>query len=140
MSAGFTPPDHWTEVTGILRRSGSVKLDGNGKGVIEFTLDNASQRWVVTSIVTSTNQSSTATLIPYATGAINTYDISTLSPANQFGTTYSGNNDTFYGALDVSPTDNFCVLYYPPPGQSGSSLQGVLATAIIRGSFYTRRG
>lgn len=139
MVAGFTPPDHWTEVSGILRRSGTVTLDATGNGVVEFTLDNANQRWVITSVVTSTNQSSTATLIPYCTGAINTYTLSTLSPANQFGTTYSGNNDTFYGALDVSPTDQFCVLYYPPPGQSGATLSGVKATAIIRGTFYTRR-
>lgn len=139
MVAGFIPPDHWTEVSGMLRKSGSVQLDATGKGVIEFSLDNASQRWAIASVVTSTNQSATATLIPYATGALNTYDISMLGPSNQFGTTYSGNNDTFYGGIDVSPTDTFCVLYYPPPGQDGSSLAGVIAVAVIRGTYYTRR-
>lgn len=139
MVAGFIPPDHWSEVSGMLRKSGSVKLDANGNGVIEFGVDNASQRWVVNSIVTQTDQDSTATVVPYCTGAINTYTLATLSPSNQFGTSYSGNNDTFGGALDVSPTDTFCVLYYPPPGQSGSSLSGVRAIAVIRGTYYTRR-
>ena len=139
MVAGFIPPDHWGEVSGALRKSGSVTLDANGNGVIEFHPDNASQRWVVTSIVTQTNQASTATLVPYVTGALNTYSPSVLSPSNQFGTSYSANNDTFGGALDVAPTDTFCVLYYPPPGQSGAALAGVRAIAVIRGTFYTRR-
>jgi hypothetical protein len=139
MAGGFIPPDHWAEVTGMLRKSGSVILDANGNGVILFDVDNASQRWVVTSIVTTTNQPAIATLVPYCTGALNTYSVPTLSPSNQFGTSYSGNNDQFSGALDVSPTDTFCVLYYPPPGQSGASLSGVKATAIIRGTYFTRR-
>jgi hypothetical protein len=139
MTAGFIPPDHWGEVTGMLRKSGSVKLDASGNGVILFDVDNASQRWVITSIVTKTDQNAVATVVPYATGALNTYTVNTLSPSNTFGTTYNGNNDSFGGALDVSPTDTFCVLYYPPPGQSGSPMSGVRATAIIRGTYYTRR-
>ena len=139
MGAGFIPPDHWAEVTGMLRKSGSVVLDANGTGVILFDVDNGSQRWVVNSIVTTTNQAATATLVPYCTGCLNTYDVSVISPGNQFGTTYSGNNDTFGGSLDVSPTDTFCVLYYPPPGESGAALAGVVAAAVIRGTYYTRR-
>jgi len=139
MVAGFIPPDHWGEVSGMLRKSGSVVLDANGNGVIEFGLDNDNQRWVVTSIVTQTNQTANAQLVPYCTGVLNTYTLATLGPSNQFGTTYDGNNDTFGGALDVSPTDTFCVLYYPPPGQSGAPLSGVIAVAVIRGTYYTRR-
>lgn len=139
MTAGFFPPDHWAEVSGMLRKSGSVKLDASGNGVILFEVDNASQRWVVTSVVTQTDQPAVSTLVPYCTGALNTYSVSTLGPSNTFGTTYSANNDTFGGAIDVSPTDTFCVLYYPPPGQSGALLSGVRATAVIRGTYYTRR-
>ena len=139
MSGGFIPPDHWTEVSGMLRKAGSVKLDASGNGVILFDVDNASQRWVVTSIITTTNQNAQATLVPFATGALNTYSVSTIAPGQQFGTTFSGNNDTFGGSIDVSPTDTFCVLYYPPPGQSGSPLSGVIASAVIRGTYYTRR-
>lgn len=94
---------------------------------------------MITSVVVSTNQSSTATLIPYATGAINTTDISVLSPVNDFGATYDGNNDVLSGSKDVAPTDTFCVLFYPPPSQSGSSLAGVRASAVVRGTYYTRR-
>ena len=139
MVAGFYPPDHWAEVSGMLRKSGSVILDANGNGIATFDVDNASQRWVITSVVTKTNQAAVANLVPWATGALNTYTVNTLSPSNTFGTTYSGNNDQFGGAIDVSPTDTFCVLYYPPPGQSGTPLAGVIATAIIRGTYYTRR-
>ena len=139
MTAGFIPPDHWGEISGMLRKSGSVVLDATGNGAILFDVDNASQRWVVTSVVTQTNQPAIANLVPYATGALNTYSVSTISPGNQFGTTYSGNNDTFGGSLDVSPTDTFVVLYYPPPGQDGTPLAGVRATAVIRGTYYTRR-
>jgi hypothetical protein len=139
MVAGFIPPDHWTEVSGGLRKSGSVVLDASGKGVIEFAPSNGNQRWVITSVVVSTNQSSTASLVPYATGALNTTDISMLSPVNDFGATFDGNNDTLSGAKDVAPTDTFCVLFYAPPGQSGSSLAGVRASAVVRGTYYTRR-
>lgn len=139
MVAGFYPPDHWAEVSGGLRQSGSVKLDATGNGVIEFSVDNASQRWVITTVVTRTDQNAIATLVPYATGALNTYTVSTLSPSNTFGTTYSANNDTFGGAIDVSAVDTFVVLYYPPPGQDGTPLAGVRATAVIRGTYYTRR-
>jgi hypothetical protein len=139
MTAGFIAPGHWGEASGMLRKSGAVILDASGNGVILFDVDNASQRWVVTSIVTSTSQNATATVYPFCTGALNTYSLSTLSPLNQFGTSFSGNNDTFGGAIDVSPTDTFCVLYYPPPGQSGAPLAGVRASAVIRGTYYTRR-
>jgi hypothetical protein len=136
---GYTPPDSWTEVSGPLRKSGTVKLDANGKGVIMFTPSNANQRWVISTVITTTDQSATASLIPYVTGAVNSYDIAAMSPANQFGTSWDGNNDSFSGDIDVSPGDTFCVLYYPPPGQSGSSLSGVHATAVIQGTYYTRR-
>lgn len=140
MTAGFTPPDHWNEAAGQLRKSGSVTLDGNGKGSVTFSPDSANQRWVVTTVVVNTSQPASATLVPYATGALNTTDISQMSPGNQLGTTYDGNNDTFAGpAFDVGPCDFYSVLFYPPPGQSGAPLAGVTATAVITGTKYTRR-
>ena len=140
MTAGFTPPDHWGEVASLLTKNGSVTLDSSGNGVVTFTPDNANQRWVVTTVIVSTNQSATATLVPYATGALNTTSLSQMSPGNQLGTSYDGNNDTF-GApgFDVGPCDFYSVLFYPPPGQSGSTLSGVIATAIVKGTKYTRR-
>ena len=138
---GFTPPDHWTEIASQLRKSGSVTLDSNGKGYVSFSTDSANQRWVVDTVIVNTNQSATATLVPYATGALNTTDISQMSPGNQLGTTYDGNNDSFGApSFDLHPVDFYSVLWYPPPGQSGAALAGVIATAVILGTKYTRRG
>lgn len=140
MVAGFTPPDHWTEVASQLRKSLSVTLDATGKGACTFSTDSANQRWVVTTVIVNTNQSSTAVLVPYATGALNTTDISQMSPGNQLGTSYDGNNDTFAGPpFDVGPVDFYSVLFYPPTGQSGAALAGVIATAVVQGTKYTRR-
>lgn len=140
MTAGFTPPDHWTEVPSQLRKSGSVMLDANGKGSVSFSSDHANQRWVVTGVNVSTNQAANATVVPYATGALNTTDISQMSPGNQLGTSWDGNNDVFAGPpFDVGPADFYSVLFYPPPGQSGTPLAGVIATAIVTGTKYTRR-
>jgi hypothetical protein len=140
VTAGFIPPDHWGEVASQLGKNGSVTLDGNGKGAISFSPDNANQRWVVTTVIVNTNQPATATVVPYATGALNTTDISQMSPGNQLGTSYDGNNDTFGGQpFDVGPVDFYSVLFYPPPGQSGTPLAGVIATAIVKGTKYTRR-
>lgn len=139
MTAAFSPPDHWNEVSSLLRRSKSVKLDSNGNGVVTFETDNANQRWVLTSVKVSTDQMSQATLVPYATSALNSTDLTTLSQGNVFGTSWTGNNDTFTGAVDVGPCDFYSVLWYPPPGQSGAALAGVIATAVIIGTRYTRR-
>lgn len=140
MTAGFIPPAHWGEAASQLRKNGSVTLDANGKGSVSFSPDNANQRWVVTAVIVNTNQSATASLVPYATGALNTTDISQMSPGNQLGTSYDGNNDTFGGQpFDVGPCDFYSVLWYPPPGQSGSSLAGVIATAVLQGTKWTRR-
>lgn len=141
MTAGFTPPDHWGETASQLRKSGTVTLDANGKGSVSFSPDSANQRWVVTTVIVSTNQSATATLVPYATGALNTTDISQMSQGNQLGTSYDGNSDTFGGPpFDVGPCDFYSVLWYPPPGQSGAALSGVIASAVLQGTKYTRRG
>jgi len=140
--AAFVPPSHWVEAASQLRRSMSVTLDSAGKGTVQFTPDSANQRWVITSVQVGTNQAAVATVVPYATLALNTSDITTMSQGNQQGTSWAGNNDQFRGALDVGPCDNVSVLFYPPPGSSGSqiaALAGVIATAVVTGTRYTRR-
>jgi len=139
MTAGFTPPAHWTEIATQLRKSAQVTLDGSGKGSVTFSTDHANQRWVVTTVTVGTNQDAAATLVPYCTGALNTTDITQMSPGNQFGTTWDGNNDTFTGPFDLDPVSFYSVLWYPPPGQDGSSLAGVIASAVVTGTKYTRR-
>lgn len=139
MTAGFVPPDHWTEVPARLRKSLTTQLDANGRGTVTFDTDHANQRWVITSVFVSTNQPSQSTLVPYATSALNTTDISQMSPGNQFGQSWTGNNDTFTGPIDVGPCDFYSVIWGPPTGQSGAPLAGVIATAVVQGTKYTRR-
>jgi hypothetical protein len=129
-----------TEIQAQLRKSGSVTLNSSGNGVITFDPDNARQRWEVTSVVVKTNQAANATVVPVATVALNTSDISVLSAGNNRGQSWSGNQDTFAGLTDVGPCDTLTVGFSPAPGQSGASLAGVIATAVVTGTKFTRRG
>lgn len=139
---GWNPPQHWTELQSLLKKTMQVKLDSGGNGVIIFDPDNAHQRWIVESVVVTTNQAATATTIPICTIALNTTAAATLSPGNQYGTSWSGNNDSFQGSIDVGSGDFLSILFQPPPGATAAqiaTLSGVLATAIVTGSKFTRR-
>jgi hypothetical protein len=135
----WQPPAAWVEVQSQLRKTGSVTLDANGNGVLTFDPSSARERWVVNSVVVSDNQSATSTVIPIATLALNTTALSTMSPGNQRGSTWSGNQDTFQGSMDVGPCDFLSVIFGPPPGTSGTSIAGAICTAIVTGSKFTRR-
>jgi len=135
----WTPPGHWVEVESQLKKSGQVTLDSNGNGVLTFDPDNARQRWVVEQVVVSTAQSSTATVVPQAIIALNTVTVATLSMGNQRGASWSGNQDTFTGNVDVSPADYLTVAFTCPAGQSPAALAGVVASAIVTGTKHTRR-
>lgn len=139
---GFTPPVHWTETATQLRRSGQVTLDANGLGTLTFDPDSANQRWVVSSIVIATNQPATATVIPQCTLGLNATILSQLSASNNWGTSWSGNNDTFSNEVDVGPCDFMSLMFAPPPGSSPaqvSALAGVIGSAMVTGTKYTRR-
>lgn len=113
-----------------------------GTAALTFSTNNANQRWVVTAVVASTNQASTAVVIPYATLALNTTDITQLSQGNRVADTYNGCQNTFSGAMDVGPCDYLSVLFYPPPGATSgqiSALVGVIASVVVTGTKYTRR-
>jgi hypothetical protein len=135
----WIPPGHWVETQAQLKKSGSVTLDATGNGTIIFDPASARERWLVTSVVTTTNQASTATTVPVTTIALNSTAFSTMSQGNQRGATWSGNQDQWDGEVEVSACDFLSVLYSPPPGQSGTPLSGVIATAVITGVKYTRR-
>lgn len=128
------------DIEGLLKKSGQVKLDANGNGVLTFSTDHANQRWVVDSVVVSTDQASTATIVPFVTLAENTTQLSTLSAGNQRGATWNGNKETFAGTWHVGPMDYLAVIFAPPAGQSGASMSGVVASAVVSGIKYTRRG
>ena len=128
------------ETSAPLKKSGQVTLNASGNGVLTFEPDSASQRWEVTGVVVKTNQAANATVVPVATVALNTADITTLSDGNNRGQSWSGNQDTFQGQIDVGPCDFLGVAFSPAPGQSGSALAGVVASAVVTGTKYTFRG
>jgi hypothetical protein len=135
----WIPPDHWKETSTQLKLSGSVTLNATGSGAVTFAPTSARQRWLVTSVVVTTNQVATATTVPVATVALNTSVPSQLSAGNQRGSSWSGNQDTWTGEMEVGPCDFCGVLFSPPPGQSGTPLNGVICTAVVTGIAYTRR-
>lgn len=130
------------ELKSELKKSGRVTLDSAGNGVIIFDPDNANQRWEVTSVVVSTNQAATATVIPVATVSLNTAVPALLSAGNNLGSSWQGNKETFTGSQPVGPCDFLSIVFGPPPQQAGAAaaIAGVMCTAIIQGWKYTRRG
>lgn len=128
------------EIAGDLHKSSQVTLNSTGNGVLIFDPDHANQRWEVESVVVSTNQASTATIVPFVTLAQNTTQLSTLSAGNQRGATWNGNKETFTGKWKIGPCDFLAVIFSPPAGQSGASMSGVIASAVVTGTKYTRRG
>jgi hypothetical protein len=128
------------ETSTLLKKSGTVTLDADGYGILTFDPDNANQRWEVTEIIVSTNQNVGAAVVPVVMLGLNTTSLATMSPGNSQGQTWSGNQDTFTGVMNVGPCDFVAVIFAPPPGMSGTPMAGVLATAIMTGNKYTRRG
>lgn len=128
------------ELQSQLKKSGQVKLDSTGRGTLLFYPDHANQRWEVDSVVVSTNQAATATTVPVASLALNTVDATTASPGNAQGSTWNGNQETFSGTILVGECDFLAVLFTPPAGTNGSALSGVIGSAVLTGTKYTRRG
>ena len=131
-----------TETQGLLHQAGQVTLTSAGQGVLIFDPSSARERWEVTSVVVSTNQAATATVVPVATVAKNTTAVSTLSQGNNRGQSWSANQDTFAGKTDIGPCDFLSVLFGPPPGATGGQiavLSGVIAYATVSGAKFTRR-
>jgi hypothetical protein len=130
----------WNETASQLAKQSTVTLNSSGVGTIEFDTDNANQRWEVTNVVVSTNQAATATTIPVASLGLNADFLGNLATSNQRGSTWSANQDQWSGGtIDVGHTDSFAVTFTPAPGASGTPLAGVLATAVVTGTKYTRR-
>ena len=136
---GWTPPAHWREEQTQLKKSGTVTLNASGQGTITFDPDSARQRWVVSTVIVKTNQAFSAGTVPTVTLALNSTNVTTMSDGNSLGQTWSGNQDTYTGEIDVSPADFLSVIFAPPAGMAGTSLSGVICTAVITGVKYTRR-
>jgi hypothetical protein len=133
-------PARDNEIETQLKKSGQVTLDATGSGTLTFSTDSANQRWEIEEVVVKTNQSATATLVPFITLALNSTDITTLSDGNNRGQSWNGNQETFTGTEHVGPCDFFSVIFSPPTGTNGSAMAGVVASAVLTGSKFTRRG
>lgn len=129
-----------TELSGQLKKSGQVTLNANGIGVLIFAPEHANQRWEVDSVVVFTNQAATATTVPNVELALNTVDPATMSAGNSQGSTWNGNQETFSGRINVGECDFLAVLFTPPAGALGSALAGVIGSARLDGTKYSRRG
>lgn len=139
---GWVPPAHWNETQAQLKKTQQVTLDVNGNGTLIFDPDNARQRWLVTSVIVSTNQAQNATVVPVVNIALNAVTFSTASPGNLLDGSWSGNQDTFTGEIDVGPCDFLSILFRPGNGATASqiaTLSGVIATAVVHGVKYNRR-
>lgn len=128
-----------TEIQGDLKKSGQVTFDATGNGALLFYPEHANQRWEIDSVVVSTNQSATATLVPNVMLALNSQSVSTMSAGNQQGSTWNGNQETFSGRINVGECDYLSVFFTPPAGTSGTPLAGVIGSAVITGTKFTRR-
>lgn len=114
------------EVEGILNVSGHVTLDANGNGTIDFEVQNAWQRWVVTEIPVSTSQNSSTP--PYPTAEV---FAGPISPAFSQGATWTGNQDTFRGTVHVDQGTDLHVVF-------SGGVPGSVAYARPAGRRYTR--
>lgn len=115
------------EVEGDLNESGNVKLDSNGDGTVTFDVDNSWQRWVIDSIPVGTSQLSTQT--PYPTAEV--FAGPGPFPPYSQGATWTGNQDTFTGRVDLDSGSTLFVVW-------SGGISGTIATARVHGKRYTR--
>lgn len=115
------------EVEGNLAEYGSVVLDSNGNGTIDFDVDNAWQRWEIDTVRVSTNQPDNLTPYPIAE-----VFAGPISPGFSQGATWTGNSDTFKGTVEIDSGSELHVVFTGGPA-------GYTAYARVYGKRYTRR-
>lgn len=114
------------ETEGDLYKHGSIVLDTNGNGTIDFAVDNAWQRWVVSSVRVSTSQGASQT--PFPTAEV---FAGYIAPGFSQGATWTGNSDTFTGEVRCDAGTDLHVQFTGGP-------PGVTAYARVYGKRYTR--
>lgn len=114
------------EVESVLQKSATVTLDGNGNGTVDFDVDNAWQRWVIDSVRVKTSQGNTQTPYPLAE-VFN----GPIASAFSEGATFTGNQDTFRGRVDLDAGSELHVVWT-------GGVPGSVATARVTGKKYTR--
>lgn len=128
-----------TETALPLKMQGFVILGTDGCGTVSFTPSGPGERLTVTEVHVWTSQDADPAAVPFATLASNATRIESLVLGSSFGTSRTGNDDYWYGTIEVGPEDILSVLFYPPgltPSEVGE-LAGVTASAEIIGTRYT---
>lgn len=110
---------------GSVRRRASVKLDGSGNGTVTFGVTySANHKWVIGDIIVATDQGQATAPYPTATAYLGGQQVGVSE-----GATWTGNQDTMRGQIEMGTADDLTVAF--TGGMAGS-----VATAIIEGDSY----
>lgn len=113
----------WAEY-GTVRRRGSVTLDANGDGTIEFGTQHANQKWVIDSVIVSTDQDQTTAPYPQVVLYLGGQQAGVSE-----GASWLGNQDVLKGRMEMTSGDNLEVSFT-------GGVAGSVATAIIEGAAH----
>lgn len=116
----------WLHV-GQVRRRQAVVLDGSGNGTVNFDVRSANHKWVITDVVSSTDQAPTTA--PYPTVTIY---LGGQQAGVSEGASWTGNQDIFRGKVTMEPGLDLTVAY------TGGTV-GSKATCVIEGESYLWR-
>lgn len=119
-------PD-WQRV-GLRRRQKNVVLDGSGNGSVFFDVPSANHKWVVTSVIGTTDQAQTTA--PYPT--VTAYLGGNQQLGQSSGATWTGSQFTLRGEVEMDAGLDLTVAAVG--GVAGSKL-----TVIAEGDAYLWR-
>lgn len=114
----------WQRI-GTVRRRAAVTLDGSGNGTVTFGVTySANHKWVISDIIVATSQSQTTPPYPTATAYLGGQQVGVSE-----GATWTGNQDTMRGTIEMTAADDLTVSFT-------GGVAGSVATAIIEGDSY----
>jgi hypothetical protein len=106
---------------GRVRRTGRATLDSNGNGQVMFDVPSANHRWILESVVVNVSGAAPG-LYPQVVLYVGGVQSSGLSE----GATWTGNQQTFTGRIDMDSGITLMVAFIKGPAAA-------MATAIIEG-------
>ncbi len=108
--------------SGEVNRTKQVTLDGSGNGSLNFDVGSANERWIITSVLVSTNQAQTTAPYPQVT----VYENGQQQAGLATGASWIGNQDVLVGRFIMDAGTDLLVSF--TGGVAGSK-----ATAKITG-------
>lgn len=112
---------------GAVRRRQAVVLDGSGNGSVNFDVPSANHKWIITDVISATDQAPTTP--PYPTVTIY---LGGQQQGVSEGASWTGNQDIFRGKVEMEPGLDLTIAFT-------SGLAGSRATVIIEGESYLWR-